>query len=75
MLLAAIEKKREQMINIAKVYGLTSKQVLKVSQELDQMIDLYQAQNQNRYKRPNNRFVLYPKNGSEFKKQPLKKAQ
>lgn len=75
MLLAAIEKKRAQMIKIANIYGLSSKQVLKCSQELDRLIDLYQAQHHKQDKSPNKRFVLFKPNERALKIQPLKEAQ
>ncbi|WLD94976.1 aspartyl-phosphate phosphatase Spo0E family protein [Alkalihalobacillus sp. AL-G] len=45
MLLQAIERKRYQMFETAKIYGMSSKQTLKCSQELDQLIHLQQSRN------------------------------
>ncbi|HEX6923281.1 MAG TPA: aspartyl-phosphate phosphatase Spo0E family protein [Bacillales bacterium] len=75
MLAVAIEKKRAQMIKIAKIHGLSSKQVLKCSQELDRLIDLYQSHKQKQYKSPSKRFVLFKPKHNRLNIQSLKKAQ
>lgn len=77
MLLATIENKRKQMIDAAQIYGLSSNQVLKYSQELDKMIDIYQSQASSRAFRPRRRLVPFPfkKNKSPIKVQMLNKAQ
>jgi stage 0 sporulation regulatory protein len=36
-----IEKKRQQMIELALTYGFTAKETLQCSQELDELINLY----------------------------------
>jgi hypothetical protein len=73
-LLTAIEQKREQMIKIAKIHGLSSTQVLKCSQELDRMIHLYHSKTANRIKSPKRHFVLFQDDES-WDVPPLKKAQ
>jgi hypothetical protein len=37
-----IEKKRQQLIELARKHGLTSSQTLRCSRELDRLLDLYQ---------------------------------
>jgi Spo0E like sporulation regulatory protein len=37
-----IEKKRKEMIALAKKYGLMAPEIVKVSKELDQLIIIYQ---------------------------------
>lgn len=73
MLLIAIEKKREQMIKFADLYGMSSKQVLKSSQELDQMLHLYHKQKQNQDKRPNEHRT-FSQLSFNLQAKPLKKA-
>lgn len=75
MLLASIEKKRKQMIEAAQTHGLSSNQVLKYSQELDKMIDLYQTQTKKRDFRPKKKLILFKNYGNDLKIQILKKAQ
>ncbi|WP_232725477.1 aspartyl-phosphate phosphatase Spo0E family protein [Bacillus sp. FJAT-44742] len=41
-LIIKIEAKRNQMINAGRHYGLTSGKVLQASQELDELLNLYQ---------------------------------
>ncbi|WP_257349046.1 aspartyl-phosphate phosphatase Spo0E family protein [Pseudalkalibacillus decolorationis] len=44
MLSNAIENKRNQMFETAKRFGMSSKQTLKCSQELDLLIQLHQSE-------------------------------
>ncbi|WP_371925951.1 Spo0E family sporulation regulatory protein-aspartic acid phosphatase [Halobacillus sp. A5] len=46
-LLQYINKKRQKMINLALKKGFTSKEAVKCSQELDQLLNLYESFNQN----------------------------
>ncbi|MFC5712001.1 Spo0E family sporulation regulatory protein-aspartic acid phosphatase [Thalassorhabdus alkalitolerans] len=41
-LIIKIEAKRNQMMNAGRHYGLTSGKVLQASQELDELLNLYQ---------------------------------
>jgi hypothetical protein len=52
MLAYIIEQKRKQMISTANVYGLSSKQAINCSKELDELINLYQRMNEKKAKRP-----------------------
>ena len=42
MLERIIEKKREKMMNLATKYGFHAKETIRCSQELDELINLYQ---------------------------------
>jgi stage 0 sporulation regulatory protein len=46
-LLILINKKRSKMITIGKKYGLTDKQTVLYSQQLDKLLDQYQKLNSN----------------------------
>ncbi|WP_431803368.1 Spo0E family sporulation regulatory protein-aspartic acid phosphatase [Halobacillus andaensis] len=48
-LLQDINKKRQKMINLALHKGFTSKEAVKCSQELDQLLNLYRSIYQNAY--------------------------
>ncbi|MGP4082843.1 aspartyl-phosphate phosphatase Spo0E family protein [Bacillus sp. Marseille-Q3570] len=45
MLVHTIERKREQMLETARVYGMSSSETLKCSQELDKLLQLHLANN------------------------------
>ncbi|BBW97188.1 Spo0E family sporulation regulatory protein-aspartic acid phosphatase [Geobacillus icigianus] len=44
MVLLLIEEKRQQMIELALTYGLTAKETIECSQQLDQLINEYLRQ-------------------------------
>ncbi len=41
MLTLTIERKREQMLEIAKIHGISSEETIKCSQELDRLLQLH----------------------------------
>lgn len=73
-MLIEIEAKREQMIKFADLYGISSKQVLQSSQELDLMIALYHAQKQKQDKRPKSHRI-FRETDFNLQLKALKKAQ
>jgi len=44
MLLHQIERLREQMFQFASVYGFTDRETVKVSQQLDRLLNIYSSQ-------------------------------
>lgn len=74
MLLFAIEQKREQMIKFAELYGIMSEEVLKSSQELDHMIDIYQTEQQKQEKSPKKASIAFQSVSTSVPSAPLKKA-
>ncbi|WP_408010796.1 aspartyl-phosphate phosphatase Spo0E family protein [Pseudalkalibacillus sp. A8] len=45
MLVHTIERKREQMLETAKIYGMSSNETIKCSQELDKLLQLHLVNN------------------------------
>ncbi|WP_349305551.1 aspartyl-phosphate phosphatase Spo0E family protein [Bacillus sp. FJAT-49736] len=74
-----IQKKREEMIDLGKCYGLTDKKTVACSQQLDELLNKYQYLMQEGNNQGSNgivkemSFILYCKSGQSISRRQLKR--